>query len=37
MDKIDLALSEAVKAIYLDDDSDYQEALWNIVLILGGE
>lgn len=30
------ALAEAVKVLYLDDDSDYCSALWKIVEILGG-
>jgi hypothetical protein len=35
--KIDSALSKAVKAIYLDDNSDYIHYLWQIVEILGGQ
>ncbi len=31
-----MALGEAVKAIYFDDSSDYQTALWQIVQLLGG-
>lgn len=30
------ALSEAVAAIYFADDSDYLQALWNVVKLLGG-
>ncbi len=30
------ALGEAVAAIYFDDNSDYQSALWTIVNLLGG-
>jgi hypothetical protein len=31
-----MALGEAVKAIYFDDSSDYGTALWQIVQLLGG-
>lgn len=31
------ALAKAVAAIYFADDSDYQSALWDIVIILGGK
>jgi hypothetical protein len=30
------ALAEAVKVLYLDDNSDYGTALWKIVEYLGG-
>ncbi len=30
------ALGEAVAALYFDDNSDYQSALWSIVELLGG-
>ena len=30
------ALSEAVAAIYFDDNSDYGNALWGVVAALGG-
>jgi len=31
------ALSEAVAALYFDDNSDYGTALWAVVKALGGE
>ena len=31
------ALSVAVKSICFDDDSDYEEALWEIVRLIGGD
>ena len=31
------ALGSAVKAIYFDDDADYETYLWEIVETLGGE
>ena len=31
------ALSEAIAAIYFDDNSDYSAALWTVVTALGGE
>jgi hypothetical protein len=34
---VDEALSQAVKAIYFNDNSDYLQALWEIVSALGGE
>jgi hypothetical protein len=35
--KVRLALKEAVKTLYVDDNSDYGTALWKIVEYLGGE
>ena len=35
--KIDSALSKAVKAIYFNDSADYEHYLWLIIEILGGE
>jgi hypothetical protein len=32
-----LALEKAVKAIYFNDNSDYEGYLWEIVRLLGGE
>ena len=34
---IDEALSQTVKAIYFNDNSDYLQALWEVVRSLGGE
>ena len=34
---VDEALSQAVKAIYFNDNSDYLQALWEIVSALGGK
>jgi len=34
---IDKALAVAVAAIYLNDSSDYETALWQVVKNLGGE
>lgn len=31
------ALGEAIAAIYFDDSSDYESALWIIIKLLGGE
>lgn len=36
MTNSDWALAEAVSAIYFDDNSDYETALWQIITILGG-
>jgi hypothetical protein len=35
--RMKLALSKAVEALYFDDNSDYGTYLWEIVEILGGE
>ena len=35
--KINEALSNAAKAIYFDDNADYEYYLWQIVKVLGGE
>lgn len=34
---VEKALSEAVKAIYFADSSDYETFLWNVVRALAGE
>ena len=34
---VDEALSQAVKAIYFNDSSDYLQGLWEVVRALGGE
>jgi hypothetical protein len=34
---VDAALSEAVKAIYFDDNSDYGTYLWGVIRALGGD
>ena len=34
---MDAALSEAVKAIYFDDNSDYETYLWSVIRALGGD
>jgi hypothetical protein len=36
-EEIELALKEAITAIYFADSSDYLSVLWTIVEILGGE
>ena len=33
---VEMALGEAVKAIYFADNSDYESALWAVVKLLGG-
>jgi len=33
----ELALAEAVSALYFDDSSDYEYALWKVVQYLGGQ